>query len=154
VETPLVKHSAPAPVPVVSPVQPVVPSNNNLPAQGVDSTAMMAMMKELIAAKNQPQPQIVITNTNTNTNMNDGMGQISYSLIMGFAVWFLFGWCFGGSCYLGRCSSLVLVIALILMIVSVGILGILFWILDFIFVLLTAIGRPPTDCHGRRAIYT
>ena len=72
---------------------------------------------------------------------------------MGFIVWFLFGWCLGGACYLGRCSGVVVIIALILAVVSVGVLAIVFWIIDFVIVLLVALNRPPTDRYGRKAIY-
>jgi len=145
-----------APVPAPIPTQPVPAvfvQNKDIPqTQGTDSAMMMEMMKEMIAAnKNQQPSQIVITNTNTNTN--EVAGQISYSLIMGFIVWFFFGFVFGGSCYLGRCSGLIVIIALVLAVVSAGVLAVVFWIVDFIIVLLTAINKPPTDCYGRKAIY-
>ena len=146
--------SVPIPIDPVS-TFPATVETPPVPAQSNDSVMMMEMMKELIASRNQ-QPQIVITNTNTNTNTNEntGIGQMSYSLIMGFVVWFFFGWCMGGTCYLGRCSSLIVVAAIIFTCVTAGIAGILFWIIDFIMVLLTALSKPARDCQGRRAIYT
>lgn len=141
---------------VPMPAAPVNIETPPAPTQSADAALMMAMMKELINARSQPQsqPQIVITNTNTNTNANTGYGHKSYSIIMGFVVWLFFGWCMGGSYNLGRCSSLVLLIALLVAVATIGIAGILFYIIDFLIVLLTAFSKPGTDCHGRRAIYT
>ncbi|GHT20901.1 hypothetical protein FACS189419_00940 [Planctomycetales bacterium] len=152
----MVNVSPSVPVPQVNSQMPVpIQSNEVQPAATNDSAMMMAMMKEMLAAKSQ-QPQIIITNTNTNTNANttDGTGAITYNLFMGFLVWFFFGWCMGGSCYLGRCSSLIVILAIVGVVITVGFGVILTVIIDFIIVLLAALQKPPTDCRGRRAIYT